>query len=57
MKLHPLIAGALITALFALEGWTLETVMELKVSVAKLTVRVDTLQPNKSYDNSLAHHP
>ena len=58
MKLNPLIAGALISAVLALEAWTLKGIVEVKVAIAELTVRVDDLQQNKHHEHSsLALHP
>jgi hypothetical protein len=35
MKIHPIIAGAIVTAIFALQGWTLYELVELKVEFAE----------------------
>ncbi len=40
MKVNKLIASAVVTAILALESWTLTTVIDLKVQVAKLDARV-----------------
>lgn len=41
MKLHPIFAVALVSGVFSLQAWTIKTVVDLRVSVATLTERVD----------------
>jgi hypothetical protein len=41
MKIPTFILGAFLTALIALNGWVLLEVVNLKVAVAALTVRID----------------
>ena len=41
MKVHPLIAAAVIGAFFALQGWTLNKVNKLSEDVAVIKVRLD----------------
>lgn len=43
MKLHKLIAGGLVTAMFALQAWTLTSIIDLKVEVAVVKQQVSTL--------------
>jgi len=45
MRVNKLIATAIISAMLALETWTLKTVVELKVQFAELSVRVSALVP------------
>jgi hypothetical protein len=52
----PLIAGAVITASCALQAWTLKEVVDLKVHVAELTVRIDTLTPTKHIASTYEHY-
>ena len=44
MKLNPAIATALISAVLALEAWTLKTVIGLEVHMAELHVRVSSVE-------------
>jgi len=48
MKVNQLIASAVISAMLALEAWTLHAVVDLKVQVATLAIQVSTLTPNKT---------
>jgi hypothetical protein len=45
MKVNSLIAGAVISAVLALEAWTLKAVVDLKVQVAELSARVSAFTP------------
>jgi len=43
MKVNKIIATAVVSALFAIESWTLKSVVEVKVAITALSVRVDDL--------------
>jgi hypothetical protein len=44
MKVNKLIASAVISAVLLLESWTLKEVVNLKIQVAELSVRINDLQ-------------
>jgi hypothetical protein len=48
MKIHPLIAGAFVTAVFTIQAWTLVEVVNLKVAVATLSARIEQKQTNEN---------
>ena len=48
MKIDKLIIAAALTALISLEAWTLKEVVNLKVQVAALTVRIETVRIAKA---------
>lgn len=44
MKVHPIIASAVVTAIFALQGWMLFEISTLEKNVAVLSVEVHMIQ-------------
>ena len=62
MRVNKLIATVVISALMALEAWTLKAVVDLKVQIAQLAVRVDDLAQTKTHEqrhiaDALTLHP
>ena len=49
VKIHPIIATVIVSAVVAIQAWTLTEVIALKVSVAQLTERLNA--------RTLAHTP
>jgi hypothetical protein len=47
VKVHPLIAGAIISAVFALQAWTLVEVTNLGKAVAVLQEQVNNIKQTK----------
>lgn len=52
MKIHPLIAGALVTVFLTIQGWTLMEVVNLKVEVATLSVRIEKQQTHETQNQN-----
>ncbi len=48
MKIPQFIAVATLAVLISIEAWTLKTVIEVKVSLASLTQRVDDSLPRRA---------
>jgi hypothetical protein len=48
MKVHPLIVSAAITVVIALQAWTLMQVADLRVTVAVLSSRIDSMHGSRT---------
>lgn len=60
MKVHPLIAGAIVAAIIGLQSWTLHKVVDLHADVAVLTERVNNISksgPRASATSNVAGYP
>lgn len=51
VKIHPLLAAAIVTALFTIQGWTLSEIVNLKVEFAKLSVKIESVTQNQNEKN------
>jgi hypothetical protein len=56
MKLHPIVATALIGSVIALEAWALKEITTLKENVAGLSARVELLAVRSYATKNERHH-